>query len=56
MSSVHVLSRNYDAVIYIPNITHDRKVKNGKMFPYFLTSFNKFDWATERELKIYVYF
>ena len=51
MSSVHVLSWNYEAVIYIPNITHDRKVKNGKIFRFFLQVLIKLTGQQTESLK-----
>ena len=40
MSSVHILSKNCDAVNSIHNITHGKKVKIAKMFHFFQCHFN----------------
>ena len=48
----YISSRNYNAVISIPNINHNRKVKSPKMFAYFFAIFNK-DWLGKIQKQIF---
>ena len=44
----YISSQNYNAVISIPNINHNRKVKSPKIVAYILPFLIKFDWARYR--------